>query len=164
LVRNTLVKESYVTTRKREKHLFGVDDLVNVLFSLWTEDDTIFIHECMRDQMTFLLLASCFTGARVGASFHNGKAEEKLPDGKVDKFVFEGLTWKVRENLNASCGPDAQPETDDEPGCFISTFSLSLMALRNVLRRSYSVRPRITRTLNILCTSPSSPHPAPDPN
>jgi hypothetical protein len=105
-----------VTTKKREKHLFDVDDLVNVLFSLWTEDDTIFIHECMRDQMTFLLLAYRFTGARVGASLHNGKAEEKVADGKIDKFVFEGLTWKVRENPNAGCGPDTQPETDDELG------------------------------------------------
>jgi hypothetical protein len=66
--------------------------------------------------MTFLLLAYRFTGGRVGASLHNGKAEEKVPDGKIDKFGFEGLMWKVRENPNAGYGPDAQPETDDKPG------------------------------------------------
>jgi len=50
----------------------------------------------MRVQMTFLFLAYCFTGARVGAYLHNSKTKMKSPDGKVDKFVFEGLTWKVR--------------------------------------------------------------------
>ena len=65
------------TTKKRGKHLFDVDGLVNVLSILRTEDDSIFIHECMRDQMTFLILAYCFTGTRVGAFFQNGKAEMK---------------------------------------------------------------------------------------
>ena len=72
---------------------------MNVIVTLWTEDDSIFIHECMRVQMTFLILAYCFTGARVGAYLENGVAEVKRPDGKVDKLVFKGLTWKVREKL-----------------------------------------------------------------
>jgi hypothetical protein len=87
----------------RDKYLFDVDDLVNVLFTLWTEDDSVFIHECMRVRVTFLLLAYCFTGARIGAFLHNGKAEEKRKDGKVDKLMFEGLTWKVRRNLYRHC-------------------------------------------------------------
>jgi hypothetical protein len=78
-----------------------VGDLVNVIFTPWTEDDTIFIHEDMRDQMTFLILSYCFTGARLGAYLHHGKGEVKRPDGKVDKLVFEALIWKVRENPNA---------------------------------------------------------------
>jgi hypothetical protein len=44
---------------KREKPLFDVDDLVNVLFSPWTKDNSIFIHEVMRVQITFLLPANC---------------------------------------------------------------------------------------------------------
>jgi hypothetical protein len=94
-VRNTLLKQGYTTTKKRDEHLFDVDDLVNVLISLWTEDNAVFIHECMRVQMTFLLLAYCFTGARVGAFLHNDKAEVRREDRQVDKLVFERLTWKV---------------------------------------------------------------------
>jgi hypothetical protein len=46
--RTTLVKEGYTTTKKREKHNFDVDDLMNVFDSLWTEGDSVFIHEAMR--------------------------------------------------------------------------------------------------------------------
>lgn len=81
---------------------------MNVLYNLWTEDDTIFIHEGMRDQLTFLYLAYCGTGARaLGAYLHNGKAEVKRSDGKVDKLVYEGLTWRVRQNPNAVAGSAA---------------------------------------------------------
>jgi hypothetical protein len=62
---------------KREKPLFDVDDLVNGLFSLWTEDNSISIHEVMRVQITFLLLAYRLSGARMGAFLHNGKAQVK---------------------------------------------------------------------------------------
>src|SRR5947199_1788197 len=60
------------------------------------EGDSVFIHEAMRIQITFLLLAYCFSGARIGAFFHNGKAEVKGEAGQIDRLVFEGLTWKVR--------------------------------------------------------------------
>ena len=53
----TLDGSSYITTNEGEKHLFDVDDLVNVFVSLWTEDDSVFIHEIIRDQITFPLLA-----------------------------------------------------------------------------------------------------------
>lgn len=53
------------------------------------EDDFIFSHECMRDQMIFLILAYCFTGARVGAYLDNGETVVKRPDGKTDKLQFE---------------------------------------------------------------------------
>jgi hypothetical protein len=44
----TLVKEGYTRTKKRGKHNFDVDDLMNVFDSLWTEGGSIFIHEVMR--------------------------------------------------------------------------------------------------------------------
>jgi hypothetical protein len=69
---------------------------MNVFDSLWMEGDSVFIHEAMRIQITFLLLAYCFSGARIGAFLHNGKAEVKGEDGQIDRLVFEGLTWKVR--------------------------------------------------------------------
>jgi len=62
-------------TKKREKRLFDIDDLVGVFVSLWTEDNSVFIHEAMRDQITFLLLVYCFSIARIGAFLHNGKTE-----------------------------------------------------------------------------------------
>jgi hypothetical protein len=37
----------------------------------------------MRDQITFLLLAYYFSGARIGAFLHNGKAEVKEEGGKL---------------------------------------------------------------------------------
>jgi hypothetical protein len=50
----------------------------------------------MRIQITFLLLAYCFSGARIGAFLYNGKAEVKGENGQIDRLVFKGLTWKVR--------------------------------------------------------------------
>jgi len=38
--------------------------------TLGTENDSIFIHEVMRAQITFLLLAYCFSGAPIGAFLH----------------------------------------------------------------------------------------------
>jgi hypothetical protein len=91
----TLVKEGYATTKKREKHNFDVDDLMNVFNSLWTEGGSIFIHEVMRIRITFLLLAYCFSGTRIRAFLYNGKAEVKGENGQIDRLVFKGLTWKV---------------------------------------------------------------------
>lgn len=107
-----------MTTKKREKRNFDVDDLVNVLVSLWTEDDSVFIHEVMGDQITFLLLAYCFLGARIGAFLHNGKAEVKGEDGKLDTLVFEGINMEGKTVPS----PPLQPATltwgtDNEPGC-----------------------------------------------
>jgi hypothetical protein len=70
---------------------------MNVFDSLWMEGDSVFIHEAMRIQITFLLPAYCFSGARIGAFLHNGKAEMKGEDRQIDRLVFEGLTWKVRQ-------------------------------------------------------------------
>ena len=58
-----------MTTKKRHKHLFDIDDLVGVFVSLWTEDNSVFIHEAMRDQITFWLLVYYFSVAYIGASF-----------------------------------------------------------------------------------------------
>jgi hypothetical protein len=69
---------------------------MNILDSLWTNDDSIFIHEVMRTQITFLLQAYYFSGARIGAFLHNGTAEVKGKDGQIDRLMFKGLTWKIR--------------------------------------------------------------------
>ena len=45
--------------------------------------------------MIFLFLFYCFTGARVGAFLHNGKAEVRRKNGGIDKLMIEGLTWKM---------------------------------------------------------------------
>lgn len=65
----------------------------------------MFIHEVMRYQITFLLLAYCFSGARIRAFLHNGKAEVKGEAGKLDTLLFEGLTWKARLSHHRHCNP-----------------------------------------------------------
>jgi hypothetical protein len=76
--------------------LIDVDDLVDALNTLWTEADSVFIHEMMRVQVTFLLLLYSNSGARLGAFLENGMAAVKRKDGQKDTLMFEGLTWKVR--------------------------------------------------------------------
>lgn len=94
------MKQGITTTKKRDKFLFDVDDLVHVILSAWTKYDNGFFHEGMRVQMTFLLLVYCFTGARVGAFLHNGKGGVEQGNDENDKMIFQGLTWKVsRSNL-----------------------------------------------------------------
>ena len=119
---NTLFKQNYTTTKKREKNLFDIDDLVNVLFSLWTEDDFVFIHEVMRIQITFLLLAYYFSEARIGAFLHNGKAEVKGEDGQLDRLVFKGLTWRVR--LHPYCRDAVAGELTASQGVHVYLFPL----------------------------------------
>jgi hypothetical protein len=86
-VRNTLLKQGYTETKKREKRLFDVDDLVNVPISLWTEDGSVFIHLVIRHQITFLLLAYCFQGCALELSFTTIKAEAKRENGLVNRRV-----------------------------------------------------------------------------
>ena len=76
--------------------MIDVDDLVDALNTLWTEADSVFIHEMMRVQVTFLLLLYSDSGARLGAFLENGMAAVKRKDGQKDTLMFEGLTWKVR--------------------------------------------------------------------
>ena len=64
--------------------------------TLWTEADSVFIHEMMRIQVTFLLLLYYDSGARLGAFLENGMAAVKRKDGQKDTLMFEGLRWKVR--------------------------------------------------------------------
>lgn len=93
-IRTTLVKEGYTTTKEREKHMFNDDDLDNCVTSLWTEPDHVFIHEVMRDQISFIIQAYCYPGARIGAFVHNFAGEVKGKDGKMEEVVFKGLAWK----------------------------------------------------------------------
>jgi hypothetical protein len=85
-----------MTTMKRDKPPIDVDDLVNAFATLWTETDSVFIHEMMRDQMTFMVQLYSASGARLGTFLDNGRAEAKQKGGQVDKLILEGLTWKVK--------------------------------------------------------------------
>jgi hypothetical protein len=53
--------------------------------------DSVFIHEVIRAQITFSLLAYCFSGARISAFLHNGKAEVEQKDRQTDRLLFEGF-------------------------------------------------------------------------
>ena len=91
------------TTKKREKLLFDVEDLVNVVICALTKDDAGFIHECMRVQMTFLILVYRFSGARIGAFLHNGKDDpEKVTScGRQKKLhLVRPLWWGWNNELN----------------------------------------------------------------
>ena len=50
-----MIKEGYTIVKKGVKDLFNDDDFDNCVTSLWTESDHVFIHEVMRDQMTFII-------------------------------------------------------------------------------------------------------------
>lgn len=54
---------------KRPKNNFGKEDLNELLLTLWTKDDLIFIHERNRIQFTFIFHVYCWTGARLSAFF-----------------------------------------------------------------------------------------------
>lgn len=89
--RNILIQQGYTTTKRREKFLFDVDDLVHVIVSAWIKYDNGFLHEGMRVQMTFLLLVYCFTDARVGAFLNNGKGGAEQNANENDKIIFKNL-------------------------------------------------------------------------
>ena len=83
--------------------MIDVDELVDALNTLWTEADSVFIHEMMRVQLTFLLLLYSDSGARLGAFLENGMAAVKRKDGQQDTLVFEGLTWKIGRYAYRHC-------------------------------------------------------------
>lgn len=71
-MRRTLTAEDLVVNKRREKHLSTLCDLTQILLTLWTRDDLIFIHERCRIQFTLILRMYCWTGARLGAFFTGG--------------------------------------------------------------------------------------------
>lgn len=66
-IRKTLIKEDIIKNKKHTKHMFTHCDLTNIIVSMWTDDDPVFIHERHRIQMTFAILIYCYSGARIGA-------------------------------------------------------------------------------------------------
>ncbi len=84
-----------MTTKTWEKFLFDNADLESCVISLWTEPDHVFVHEVMRSQSTFLTQAYCYSGARIGAFVHNFTGEVEGQDGKTEKVLLRGLTWKA---------------------------------------------------------------------
>jgi hypothetical protein len=69
--------------------MFTHCDLTNILVSLWTDDDPMFIHPRYRVQLTFAMLIYCYTGARIGTF---------IPD--TSKKDERGLRYEV---LQATC-------------------------------------------------------------
>ena len=55
--------------KHRPKHLFGKEDLTEILLTLWTKDDLIFIYKRNRIQFMFIFHVYCWTGARLSAFF-----------------------------------------------------------------------------------------------
>lgn len=84
-----LVQEEVIEDIRRVKHMFTHCDLTNILVSLWTNDDPIFIHPRYRVQLTFAILIYCYTGARIGTF---------IPD--TSKEDERGLRYEV---LQATC-------------------------------------------------------------
>lgn len=84
-----LVQEEVIEDIRRAKHMFTHCDLTNILVSLWTDDDPMFIHPRYRVQLTFAILIYCYTGARIGTF---------IPD--TSKKDERGLRYEV---LQATC-------------------------------------------------------------
>ncbi|KKA25166.1 hypothetical protein T310_0806 [Rasamsonia emersonii CBS 393.64] len=97
-IRKTLIKEDIIENKKRTKHMFTYCDLTNIIFSMWTDDDPVFIHKRHRIQMTFAILIYCYSGARIGAF---------IPD--MSKADYQGLRYEDIE-LYLYCRPDGEKE------------------------------------------------------
>ncbi|KAB2569482.1 hypothetical protein DBV05_g11844 [Lasiodiplodia theobromae] len=62
-----LVKDFGLQTKKREKVAMHVEDLFEVLKTLWTSTDMTFDHERHRTQLSLIMLLAGITGSRPGA-------------------------------------------------------------------------------------------------
>lgn len=70
--------------KRKQKHLFGVNELIAFNYTFWTVDEGHFIYSRNKAQVPFLISVYCWTGARIGSFF---------PDkhGKMDA----GLRYRV---------------------------------------------------------------------
>ena len=66
-MRRDLVQEGRLSSKKKDKYLFGEVELVNFSKAFWTVDNECFVHPRNKLQIPFLLLIYCWTGARIGA-------------------------------------------------------------------------------------------------
>ncbi|KAL4989600.1 hypothetical protein BDW68DRAFT_186264 [Aspergillus falconensis] len=85
-----LVQEEVIEDIRRTKHMFTHCDLTNILVSLWTDDDPIFIHPRYRVQLTFAILIYCYTGARIGTFIPDTskKDERGLRYEDIELYVY----------------------------------------------------------------------------
>jgi hypothetical protein len=60
-----------IVNKRRPKHLFGKEDLTEVLLTLWTKDDLIFFMNAIEYSLHSFFVY-CWTGARLGAFFTEG--------------------------------------------------------------------------------------------
>ncbi|KAI9765370.1 MAG: hypothetical protein M1840_007450 [Geoglossum simile] len=104
----TLTKEGVIINKRKPKHLFGKEDLTEILITLWTKDDLIFIHEQNRVQFTFIFHVYCWTEARLGAFFTGGLHYKDLE--LVMKHLPGGgwtLIYKIDQCwVKNNCDPD----------------------------------------------------------
>lgn len=77
--------------KRKEKHLFGMKELVEFNHTFWTVDEDHFIHPRNKAQVPFLMSVYCWTGARIGSFF---------PDkhGKMDA----GLRYRVQLSIDVT--------------------------------------------------------------
>ncbi|KAL6716976.1 hypothetical protein ACLMJK_004889 [Lecanora helva] len=68
-IKAVLPAEGLLVNKRRPKHLFTEDDMVNFNTTFWTVDDSTFVHPRNRAQIPFLISVYCWTGARIGAFF-----------------------------------------------------------------------------------------------
>ncbi|KAI9764758.1 MAG: hypothetical protein M1840_008027 [Geoglossum simile] len=104
----TLTKEGIIMNKKKPKHLFGKENLTEILVTLWTKDDLIFIHEQNRVQFTFIFHVYCWTGARLGAFFTGGLRYKDL-ELVMKRLPGDGWTliYKINQRwVKNNCDPN----------------------------------------------------------
>ncbi|KAI9767321.1 MAG: hypothetical protein M1840_005730 [Geoglossum simile] len=97
-VRRTLTKEGVIVNKRKPKHLFGKEDLTEILLTLWTKDDLIFIHERNKVQFTFIFHVYCWTGARLGA-FFTGSLRYKVKNNRDPNNISFGAAGREHVKL-----------------------------------------------------------------
>ena len=64
-----LVKDGLVANKRKQKQLFGKNELTQFNITFWTIDDTHFVYPRNKAQIPFAIAVFCWTGARIGAFF-----------------------------------------------------------------------------------------------
>ena len=77
---------------QKEKHLFGMKELIEFNKTFWTADEGHFIHPRNKAQVPFLMSVYCWTGARIGSFFpdKHGKMAAGLRYRVSARGLFEG--------------------------------------------------------------------------
>lgn len=119
-VRKTLTAGGLVVNKRRPKHLFTLNDLTRFLFTRWTQDDLVFIHERYRLQFILIFRMYCWTEARLAAFFTGGLRYGVSRDNRLvmdDTLMSQGYRlgfatiWKGRIEAHLS----AEAALDEEP-------------------------------------------------